>query len=74
MLQWQSNGGPAMKRTSLFAAVVASALLGGCASYDYVGSTAPGGYYSGRPSAEYNDPYGYGGYYGGGVGVYGSYR
>lgn len=59
-----------MKRTSLMAVVFASALLGGCATYDYVGDTAPGGYYHGRPSVEYVGPYG-GGYYGGGY--YGYY-
>lgn len=64
-----------MKRTSLLAAVFASTLLGGCATYDYVGNTAPGGYYHGRPTTEYYSPYGYyDGYYGG-VGVYsGPYR
>ena len=60
-----------MKRSSLYALAVASLSLGGCATYDYVGDTAPGGYYHGRPSTQYYDPYG-GGYYGGG-GVYGSY-
>jgi hypothetical protein len=70
MLQRQSNGGSAMKRTSLFAIAFASLALGGCATYDYVGDTAPGGYYHGRPSTQYYDPYG--GYYGG-VGSYGGY-
>lgn len=60
-----------MKRTSILAIAFASLALGGCATYDYVGDTAPGGYYHGRPSTQYYDPYG-GGYYGG-VGVYGSY-
>lgn len=59
-----------MKRSSLYALAVASLALGGCATYDYVGDTAPGGYYHGRPSTQYYDPYG--GYYGG-VGVYGGY-
>ncbi len=59
-----------MKRIYLTAVAFASLALGGCATYDYVGDTAPGGYYHGRPSTQYYDPYG--GYYGG-VGVYGSY-
>ena len=70
MLPGQSNGGSAMKRSSLFTIAFASLTLGGCATYDYVGDTAPGGYYHGRPSTQYSDPYG--GYYGG-VGVYGGY-
>jgi len=70
MLRTQSNGGSAMKRFYLTAAAFASLALSGCATYDYVGDTAPGGYYHGRPSTQYYDPYG--GYYGG-VGVYGSY-
>lgn len=65
-----------MKRIYLTAVAVASLALGGCATYDYVGDTAPGGYYHGRPSTQYYDPYG--GYYGGGVysgyGYYGPYR
>ena len=60
----------AMKRTSLLAIAFASLALGGCATYDYVGDTAPGGYYHGRPSTQYYDSYG--GYYGGG-GAYGGY-
>lgn len=59
-----------MKRIYLTAVAFASLALGGCATYDYVGDAAPGGYYYGRPSTQYYDPYG--GYYGG-VGVYGSY-
>jgi len=59
-----------MKRTSLLTIAFASLALGGCATYDYVGDTAPGGYYHGRPSTQYYDSYG--GYYGGG-GAYGGY-
>ena len=70
MLPTEFPGGPDMKRSSLYALAVASLSLGGCATYDYVGDTAPGGYYHGRPSTQYYDPYG-GGYYGGGGG-YGS--
>lgn len=58
-----------MNRIPLTAVVLATALLGGCATYDYVGNTAPGGYYHGRPTVEYYDAYG--GYYGGGA--YGGY-
>ncbi len=58
-----------MKRSSLLTIAFASLALGGCATYDYVGDTAPGGYYHGRPSTQYYDPYG--GYYGGSV--YGGY-
>ncbi|MDR7070793.1 hypothetical protein J2X02_003664 [Pseudoxanthomonas japonensis] len=58
-----------MNRTSLLTIAFASLALGGCATYDYMGDTAPGGYYHGRPSTQYSDPYG--GYYGGGV--YGNY-
>lgn len=47
-----------MKRSSLYALAVASLSLGGCATYDYVGDTAPGGYYHGRPSTQYYNPYG----------------
>lgn len=77
MLRSQSNGGSAMKRIYLTAVAFASLALGGCATYDYVGDTAPGGYYHGRPSTQYYDPYG--GYYGGGgvysgYGYYGPYR
>ena len=65
-----------MKRIYLTAVAFASLALGGCATYDYVGDTAPGGYYHGRPSTQYYDPYG--GYYGGGgyssYGYYGPYR
>ena len=50
-----------MKRSSVLTVVFASLALGGCATYDYVGDTAPGGYYHGRPSTQYYDPYG--GYY-----------
>ena len=55
-------------------------MLGGCATYDYSAGSAPGGYYTGRPSVEYIGPYsggyGYGGGYGGlsyGYGGYGGY-
>jgi len=56
-----------MNRKILLAAVLAST-LGGCATYDYVGNTAPGGYYSGRPTTQYYDYGAYGSYgpYGGG--------
>ena len=43
-----------MKRTSLLTIAFASLTLGGCATYDYVGDTAPGGYYHGRPSTQYS--------------------
>lgn len=46
-----------MKLRPVLMAVFAAATLGGCATYDYVGSTAPGGYYHGRPSTEYIGPY-----------------
>ena len=51
----------------LLTALFATAVLGGCATYDYAGGSAPGGYYHGRPSVEYYGPYG-GGY---GYGAYG---
>lgn len=58
--------------TTLFAA----AALSGCATYDYAGGSAPGGYYYGRSTPSYgpyDDGYGYGypsyGY--GGYGYYG---
>ncbi len=50
----------------LLSVLVAATALSGCASYDYAGGGA-GGYYHGRPSADY-----YGGYAGyGGYGTYG---
>lgn len=71
------NRGYTMK-LRLLTAFFAAAALGGCATYDYAGGSAPGGYYHGRPSVEYYGPYGgsygygsygYGsGYYGGGYG------
>lgn len=57
------------------------ASLSGCATYGYTEASAPGGYYSGRPSVEYNYggsygygyPYGYGYGYGGSLSIgYGS--
>ncbi|MGH8025385.1 MAG: hypothetical protein ACREO0_01545 [Pseudoxanthomonas sp.] len=71
----------------LLTALFATAALSGCATYDYAGGSAPGGYYYGRPSVEYYGPYGgsygygaygYGDYYGYGYspyryGYYGSY-
>jgi len=49
-----------MNKKVLLAAVFATA-LSGCATYDYAGGSAPGGYYHGRPTTEYYGPY-YGGY------------
>lgn len=78
------NQGYLMKMR-LLTALFAAAALSGCATYDYAGGSAPGGYYYGRPSVEYYGPYGggygygsygYGGYgYGGGYGYspYGYY-
>ncbi|MET1024817.1 MAG: hypothetical protein ABWX87_10975 [Pseudoxanthomonas sp.] len=62
-----------MKR--LLISAIALAGLGGCATYDYAGGSAPGGYYSGSPSYEYSYPDGYYGGYGGsyGYGLYGGY-
>ena len=64
----------------LLSTLFATAMLGGCATYDYSAGSAPGGYYTGRPSVEYIGPYsggyGYGGGYGGlsyGYGGYGGY-
>lgn len=50
-----------MNRNILLAAALV-ATLGGCATYDYVGNSAPGCYYHGRPSTQYYDygPYGSG--------------
>jgi hypothetical protein len=59
----------------LLTALLATAALSGCATYDYAGGSAPGGYYYGRPSVEYYGPYGggygYGSYGYGGYGGYG---
>ena len=46
----------------LLTALFATAMLGGCATYDYSAGSAPGGCYTGRPSVEYIGPYsgGYG--------------
>ncbi len=60
------SGGTAMKMR-LLTALFAAAALSGCATYDYAGGSAPGGYYYGRPSVDYYGPYG-GGY---GYGSYG---
>ncbi|WP_157062652.1 hypothetical protein [Pseudoxanthomonas dokdonensis] len=63
-----------MNRYLLSTVLVAVTALGGCATYDYRGSSAPGGYYYGRPTTTYsggsiglygNGYYGYGGGYGG---------
>ena len=72
-----SNGGFTMKKLRLFTLLLAAAALGGCASYDYVGGNAPGGYYYGRASSgagygPYYDGYGYPSYGYGGYG-YGGY-
>ncbi len=49
----------------LLTTLAVAAILSGCATYDYAGGSAPGGYYHGRPSVEYYGPYGGGyGYYG----------
>jgi hypothetical protein len=64
------NLGPIMK-TRLLTALFAAAALSGCATYDYAGGSAPGGYYHGRPSVEYYGPYG--GSYGYGSYGYGGY-
>lgn len=60
----------------LITTLIAVAALGGCATYDYAGGSAPGGYYYGRSAPSYgpyDDGYGYGypsyGY--GGYGYYG---
>ena len=51
-------------------ALALAAALGGCATYDYVGSDAPGGYYRGQSRSTYPGYYGgspdgyYDGYYG----------
>lgn len=58
----------------LITALIAATALSGCATYDYAGGSAPGGYYYGRSAPSYyNDGYGYGypGY--GGYGGYGYY-
>jgi hypothetical protein len=65
-----------MNKRLVISAIFAAAALSGCVSYDYVGRSAPGGYYHGRPSVEYYSPYGQPGYgypYSGGVSVYGGY-
>ena len=70
-----SNAGGAMK-LRLITTLIAAAALSGCATYDYAGGSAPGGYYYGRSAPSYgpyNNGYGYGypsyGY--GGYGYYG---
>jgi hypothetical protein len=69
------GGISAMNKRLVIAALFATATLSGCVTYDHVGrGAAPGGYYYGRPTTEYYDPYGYGGYpYSGGVSIYGGY-
>ncbi len=62
----------------LITTLIAVAALSGCATYDYAGGSAPGGYYYGRSAPTYsNDGYGYGypgyGYGGYGYGSYGYY-
>ena len=39
-------------------ALALAAALGGCATYDYIGSDAPGGYYRGQSSSTYPGYYG----------------
>ncbi len=57
----------------LITTLIAAAALSGCATYDYAGGSAPGGYYYGRSTPSYyNDGYGYG-YPGYGYGGYGGY-
>ena len=76
------NGGFIMKKLRLLTTLLAAAALSACASYDYAGGNAPGGYYYGRASSgagygPYYDGYGYPSYgYGGyrGYGGYGGYR
>lgn len=60
-----------MKR--LLISAIALAGLAGCATYDYAGGSAPGGYYRGSPRYEYSYPDGDYGGYGGGFGGYGLY-
>lgn len=61
-----------MKFRMLAVAAVALTALGGCATYDYVSGSTPGGYYTGQPQVEYYGSYGYGYPYGGyGYGYYG---
>lgn len=58
----------------LITTLIAATALSGCATYDYAGGSAPGGYYYGRSAPSYYDDgygyggsnygYGYGGYYG----------
>ena len=62
----------------LITTLIAAAALSGCATYDYAGGSAPGGYYYGRSAPSYGpyyDAYGYGyPFYGyGGYGGYGYY-
>ncbi len=53
-----------MKLRLITTLIVATA-LSGCATYDYAGGSAPGGYYYGRSApSNYYDGYGYGGSYG----------
>lgn len=62
-----------MNKILATATLLATTALGGCVTYDHVGRDAPGGYYYGRPTVEYYDPYGGYSPYGGGVSVYGRY-
>ena len=57
------NGGSIMKKLRLLTTLLAAAALSGCATYDYAGGSAPGGYYYGRASS--GAGYGYGPYYDG---------
>ncbi len=50
-------GGKPMKFRPILMAVLAAATLGGCATYDYVGGSTPGGYYHGRSTVDYVGPY-----------------
>ena len=59
----------------LITTLIDATALSGCATYDYAGGSAPGGYYYGRSAPSYyDDGYGYGyGYPGYGYGGYGYY-
>lgn len=73
MLDFET-GGSAMNKLRLLTTLLAAAALGGCATYDYAGGSAPGGYYYGRAASSYGpyyDGYGYPSYGYGGYGGYG---
>lgn len=66
-------GGATMNKPRLLTIFLAAAALSSCATYDYVGANAPGGYYSGRAYTgsaygPYYDGYGYPSYLYGGYG------